>query len=179
MPNITTPYTHRGFHVFGESTQQQHGQQPSPRAFRRSWPKLWTNQQDDGKFGDAVQAFLQEEAGRLKHIQKVTRKHRDLEEVRGTRWNNGVSLGRCSAHAGFSMSMLGPRETMLFPAFVERLCMVCCLHFLGGPISRAARRRVTAEGERLWPNETWRDQPSHPSEWNATGTDTSQIHWGH
>lgn len=42
-----------------------------------SWPKLWTNQQDDGKFGDAVQAFLQEEAGRLKHIQKVTRKHRD------------------------------------------------------------------------------------------------------
>ena len=49
----------------------------------RSWPKLWSNQQDDGKFGDAVQAFLQEEAGRLKHIQKMTRKHRGLD------WSSG------------------------------------------------------------------------------------------
>ena len=44
----------------------------------RSWPDLWMKDSKDEKMGDAITTFLQEEAGRLKHIQDVTEKHRDL-----------------------------------------------------------------------------------------------------
>ena len=50
----------------------------SPMLVARSWPDLWMKDSKDEKMGDAITTFLQEEAGRLKHIQDVTQKHRDL-----------------------------------------------------------------------------------------------------
>ena len=44
----------------------------------RSWSDLWMKDSKDEKMGDAITTFLQEEASRLKHIQDVTEKHRDL-----------------------------------------------------------------------------------------------------